>query len=709
LERILNSLPNPPDAPQGSPGHPERPIESKTDDALGRDGFVRRLVSAVINERTKRSTGVVIGITGPWGSGKSSILNLVQERIRAEHENAVVVRFDPWLMSGRNDLISAFLAELRSAIKTTPQAAALLKTATATISKYGQHLAPAVNMFLPGYAAVALGGMAALRARFFSEEGIAALRGKLLKELSDISIPIVVLIDEIDRVEDQEIRDIAQLVRAVADFPSVSYILAYDPDRVAQALGSDAPEGQQQERGRVYLEKIVQLQLPLPVLLDDELSRLLTSEFHALVPELNLPENFAFIEDYQELLRLLCGSSITTLRDVGRLVGTYHALRGMLSQEVDWIDLLAYCALLVKAPGTIAALRQNPGLFLGHIVSYRDIKAETATRQLSPRDKLGAVLPKAEDTPSIRAIVEFIFPHFGEFASHRRVSGDALRHQRPLLTALRLGVLPNAASRQDIEAFATSTGDSIAQRLHDAYKDNTIDGLIERLNELYPDLDGIDHVTLWKGIAAFLHKGDCEWMSSYTPMHEIARNFATVLEDAVERKPTQFLPIAQKVFGNLLNADEDVLIALWIRTHIFAHALYGRREQTGRKGSFLSKDDTEAVAAEFSLRSRSAHLSNRLIPCRWDLQPVYTMIDTGIWDDVCRLRMDESLQDPRAVDGFTIMLYGGTYATERVTVGKMCSLDIYLNAVKERLASSGPERPHETALVALRKASDSAW
>jgi KAP-like P-loop domain-containing protein len=54
------------------------------------------------------------------GSGKSSILNLLSEAIKERHQHALVVRFDPWLISGRNDLISAFITELLRTIQGEP-------------------------------------------------------------------------------------------------------------------------------------------------------------------------------------------------------------------------------------------------------------------------------------------------------------------------------------------------------------------------------------------------------------------------------------------------------------------------------------------------------------------------------------------------------------------------------------------------------------
>src|ERR1019366_4646025 len=96
-----------------------------------------------------RSRGVVIGITGPWGSGKSSILNLLRERLKADNPQTVVVSFDPWLISGRNDLISAFINELLATIKSDRKVAGKLKSVTATFAKYGRLLEPAASYLNP--------------------------------------------------------------------------------------------------------------------------------------------------------------------------------------------------------------------------------------------------------------------------------------------------------------------------------------------------------------------------------------------------------------------------------------------------------------------------------------------------------------------------------------------------------------------------------
>jgi len=183
-------------------------------------------------------------------------------------------------------------------------------------------------------------------------------------------------------------------------------------------------------------------------------------------------------------------------------------------------------------------------------------------------------------------------------------------------------------------------------------------------------------------------------------MHENISNFASILEQAVVRNQL-YREAAVKVFSQLKNDGENELVARWIRTHIFAHGLFGNPKEDTNKW-FLDATQTEAMARDLAMTWRTQHLSGKLIPCRWDLQPIYTMVDMEIWDEPCRSLLDTALADDRALDGFTLMLYGGAYATGKDTIGKMCTLGKYLERANSRLSSSASI--HMTVSVALQKA-----
>jgi hypothetical protein len=693
------------EAVSDSPGHPERPIERASEDVLGRMNFVRRLADALVDKSTKKSRGVAIGITGAWGSGKSSILNPLRQHIKEAYPRALVVTFDPWLVSGRNDLISEFIRELIRTINADPQATVQLKKIGKTIAKYGEYVAPVAATWLPILGPIIKGGSSLFREAVKNGESLTGLRSRLMKELAAVDVPIIVLIDELDRVEDAEIRTVAQLVRSVADFPGISYVLAYDSKRVIQALGASAGESHAKDRGRAYLEKIVQLQIPLPAIFSNELARLLASELYALQTQLRLPENFRSIERYQRLEKLLTEDVIDTIRDISRLTGTFHAVGGMLRGEVDWIDLLGFCALLTKAPQTVEIIRARPDQFTDEIFSEAGMMRAITGEKLPAEKRLNSLVPAAENREGVKRLLAFLFPTLSDASrSHDSARLDALFRRRPLLTTLRLGLVPGEYSRDDVFALFTHTPAALAATLVQAYDSDTLAPLIDRLDDIYSELPNIDHINFWQGIAAFAKKPDCEWVRSYSPMHEVVQNLAEVLERCVLRNPS-FHSTATTIFNNLRNQGEDELTALWLRRQIFLHGLFGRNRRPDNT-PILTAEQTDDMAKDMSRNWRMQHLSGKLIPCRWDLSPVYTMLDTGIWDDSCRKALDQELTNDRALDAFTLMLFGGNYTNGTETVEKMCSYDPYVARVEARLAA---DDLHETVRIAMEKAKRGGW
>ncbi|MBN9546302.1 MAG: AAA family ATPase [Alphaproteobacteria bacterium] len=684
-------------------GRPERPITSESEDRLSRRPFIERLTAALIDPATKKSTGVVIGITGQWGSGKSSILNLLRTHISELYPDSVIVPFDPWLISGRNDLIAQFLDELKRSIDPKSSNKDKAHDIARTLADYGDLLSPALSWIHPGAGAPVKLASQGLRKIAKQDKSLSTLRVTLEKLLAAYPNPIVVLVDELDRVEDHEIRSIAQLVRSVADFPSISYVLAYDPRRVIQALGEGTTSRDRERRGSAYLEKIVQLQIPLPVTFEEELIKLLNAELQKLPATQGMPRDFTYMARYRELIAVLLQGGLETPRDINRLVGTFHALAGMVGNEVDKIDLLGYSALVAKAPRTIQRLRENPEDFTDNIITARALMRRINDIPQAPEDRLKRVLPKDGDQKGTAEILKFLFPVFGSGIDSSERSGDRISLRRPLLTALRLGLLPGSYTQEDIKRLLTSSSEDVVAFFHRAKADDSLASLVDRIDDVYSSYNETHHIAFWKGVATFVKKPNCEWMTVYEPMHDVIRELAGVLERAVRRNP-KLASDAARVFTNL-RGEDNVLTAIWLRTHIFQHHLFNQ-SGSDSNATFLSKDQTEALAIVFSQEMRTNHLSHRLIPCRYDLQPVYTMVDTGQWDTVCQQVLTEDIESDAALDSLTLMLFGAEYTTAKFTLNKIIPYETYNARVKERIQSASFSELHETVKRALLKAED---
>ena len=86
------------------------PITTAEDDLLGREGLAEVLAAEISGLDARQ--GAVVAITGPWGSGKTSLMHLTAARLRQDHGILGVVEFNPWLFSGAEQLAENLLSEL---------------------------------------------------------------------------------------------------------------------------------------------------------------------------------------------------------------------------------------------------------------------------------------------------------------------------------------------------------------------------------------------------------------------------------------------------------------------------------------------------------------------------------------------------------------------------------------------------------------------
>ena len=94
----------------------DRPIESANQDLLGRLTFSKQLAEAIFKYGGK--DGLVIGLFGKWGTGKTSILNIVVNEINSLSEDScdkpIIVKFSPWNYTDKDNLISLFFRVLKN-------------------------------------------------------------------------------------------------------------------------------------------------------------------------------------------------------------------------------------------------------------------------------------------------------------------------------------------------------------------------------------------------------------------------------------------------------------------------------------------------------------------------------------------------------------------------------------------------------------------
>jgi hypothetical protein len=578
------------------------------------------------------------------------------------------------------------IAELRKA----PNGKQRFKKTITKLVSYGNTLTPLAD--LVPYGGVVKDALKIAKDHLDRDKSLHEQRRDLLDALSEISAPIIVLVDELDRVEDEEIRVVAQLVRAIADFPDISYVLAYDVERVIRALAGR----ENLERGRAYLEKIVQLQFPLPILMDDEVHRLIEADLDSLSATGLIPANRFSIEQYARLRGILVPRLIATPRDVKRLTGAFGILSRMLSDEVYWVDLLGFCALLVKAPLTVEQIKRDPDAVVDDPTSVDEIVSRASDKKVGIGAILERVNPGQEGGPEVRRLLGFLFPRLCEdgigYRRHPR-GPTSICKMRPLLTTLRLDLVPGFYSRSEVMKTLSLAPDQVAAFLHRAYEQNRIGNFLIKLGDMADDVCTADQQSFWRGVGCFLTKPDSRFASTYSPMHELVRQFAIM-----------FLKIAGKsgrsLFLDLLTQNEVELTSWLLRSHLYHYGLFGLAQSN--RDVFLEKPEAEEIVRNVSNKYRELHLSGLFLWGLWELYPVFNMLDAGAWDDACREQLKSYLGNPEAVDALTLMLFDGGF-TPRELISKLVDMHEYLRLVNQRLGASDMD---ESIRAALEKAKD---
>jgi len=205
-----------------------------------------------------------ISINGCWGSGKSTMLNFIENNINKK-EN-IVIRFNPWEVLNNDNLISSIFEELTYVIEGKKYS--ILKK---NLLDYGRKICVTGTQLIGKQIMQQQGvdetisdtisnGSASFVDSLFTNNNpvpISKKKKQLDRELKEWGEKegkrIIVFIDEIDRLFPNEIVEIFKLIKSTISFPGVFFVVAMDKNAIIDALSSiqiKSPEN--------YLVKIFQ-------------------------------------------------------------------------------------------------------------------------------------------------------------------------------------------------------------------------------------------------------------------------------------------------------------------------------------------------------------------------------------------------------------------------------------------------------------------
>lgn len=324
------------------------PIKNPSDDLLDRQDFSRQLANAISEYDNKEC--LTIGLYGSWGSGKTSILNLFENNIyeisQIKNKKYTIIKYDPWIISNQDQLINQFFKQLSLALqkdinnKKLKNIANILITYSDALSYTS--LIPVIGKF--GAWATFIGKKTGETINKIVEARNTNIQDKkdiITKELSDLEEKFIFIIDDIDRLTKIEIQEIFKLIKAIANFPNIIYILAFDRDIVVEALNQV-----QTSRGEEFLEKIVQIPFKIPEPQKYTLKKYFFEKFYIICEDFDKMDDTYINSLYENSISLYAKS----IRDINRLLNSYYLNYCCLKTITHCVDLLGITAIQVFEP-----------------------------------------------------------------------------------------------------------------------------------------------------------------------------------------------------------------------------------------------------------------------------------------------------------------------------------------------------------------------
>jgi len=321
---------------------PDKPIKSKKDDFLRRAPFAQSLGQAMLSY--KDTDSLVVGLFGSWGSGKTSIINMILEYIESngfsEVENVpLIIRFNPWNFSAQNQMIPQFFNHLLSAVD---------KIESDDTDEFKEKLITYKNFFLIRYS-----GEADNREIDFHN-----IRDKLDRWFEKQPHRIIIFVDDIDRLNTNEVLDIFRLMKVIANFPRTIYLASFDKEAVIRALNKV-----QEVSGVEYLEKIIQVPFEVPLISKRDVEEYLLKRIAGLLKNIPLKrfDNTYWGDVYHSGLK----NFFHSIRDVTRYINALKFSFEMVKREINIVDFLVIISLQVFASEVYSGIRDNKELFTG--------------------------------------------------------------------------------------------------------------------------------------------------------------------------------------------------------------------------------------------------------------------------------------------------------------------------------------------------------
>lgn len=322
----------------------ESPVEY---DLLERNEIINSLYCNIKECRTEHQ--YVIGLTGSWGSGKTTILKNVKRLIKESNDNELIVidSFDPWIYEDKAALFRAMFDAILSKIG--------LKFSIVETNKIVDYL---TNIIF-GYVNLD-------KIKLYRNENneIKKIKNIINNYLKDNNKRIVFIIDNIERANKENILLILKSVFSIFNFDRMLYIISYDKNRMKKILNKSLDTDYE------YIEKIIQNEIEVPRISKDQIYNINYKVIMNILGIYGISENDK--KNLDEIIQEY-SKNIKDLRELKRNINSIISTNYITKNYLNRIDSFIIKYISLKDSDLVNKIYNNRAYFVSEDYSiYQD-------------------------------------------------------------------------------------------------------------------------------------------------------------------------------------------------------------------------------------------------------------------------------------------------------------------------------------------------
>jgi hypothetical protein len=404
----------------------DRPLADPAHDNFQRAAFAQRIAETLVSR--PNSDSIVVGLYGKWGEGKSTVLNFIRRALGQTPDKVAVLNFNPWRFPDESQLLLSFFGELAQTID--QQLYSKGARATKILTSYVAPLIPSVGL---GAATADLGkSIGEVFGKLLPD--VEQLRTRLEELLAQSGKRVVVIIDDIDRLEKAQVQAVFRLVKLTADFKHTAYLLAFDDIMVARAVGEVFASPTEEEAGNRslqaglnFLEKIIQVPLRLPRARPDALLKFCFARIEETITAAGLTLASAEGQRLGQALSTALLPKLTTPRLAVRYANTLSFSLPLVLGEVNPVDFILVEAMNIFYPELYRFVATHEKHLTGSVRDSSSVALSEHDRSKEEKAIVEAGLScyqQPEERKAAESLLRVLFPRIGKLFGGWRMFGN---------------------------------------------------------------------------------------------------------------------------------------------------------------------------------------------------------------------------------------------------------------------------------------------